>query len=360
MDAAADGPREEFVVAFPPDPRPGAVGVVLLKSRATELKELQQEKRVRLWRVRGTLSDHVPLAGSVEEVLLERTHHKLFLNEDPLRIYLHHGGRNAIYYEFVSSDADGQVQYIEVEVETDLPSSAFLFARQPLNQMLDAIARIEPRMPLLFSRLELISPTRGDTLCYELLLPFVNGARMGPLGGFQQWPQFAPYDAIFREALTTSSPFYRLLCAYRAYDGVAWIRRWVRETCDRFNVVARMPGDPVVDVGSLVRMGFSNEFCTGIRTANDLFGRLRDLRDGIAHFLAGDRQAEGHTYIASGEQWVNYSLGGAILLGYAGQAIDDLRNFCNAHLGNHLLRGSILPLPERRHDFVVRAPRERG
>jgi hypothetical protein len=40
---------------------------------------------------------------------------------------------------------------------------------------------------------------------------------------------FAPYDAIYREAVVSSSPFYRLLCAFRIYDGTTEIRRWLRQ-----------------------------------------------------------------------------------------------------------------------------------
>jgi len=46
-----------------------------------------------------------------------------------------------------------------------------------------------------------------------------------------------------------------------------------------------MPKEPAVDIARLQNLGFTVEFCAGIRTAKDVFDRLRDLRDAVAHFL---------------------------------------------------------------------------
>jgi hypothetical protein len=349
-------PQERFAVVFPPAATPGSLAVAVPESRLEELRRLEQERVSRTWRVRGIVSDHVPLVGGIPEVLARPPRHRLFLNQSPLSIYLHHGGNNAVYYDFVG-DGTGFLQYVEVRVDAELPSSAFLYARQPLNEMLDAMSRTPPQMPLALQRLELVSPIDGvGILAYELILPFDAGVRVGPLGGIWQWPQFAPYDAVFREAITSASPFYRLLCAFRVYDGVTWIRRWTREQCAARGVQDRMPGDPVVDVAELRTLGFDPNFLIGIRTAADLFNKLRDLRDAIAHFLIEGEQGQSHTYLASGEAVHSYSLGATILLRYAARAIDELRVFCSRHLEAHMFRGSILPTPEIRDRFNVHRP----
>jgi len=295
--------------------------------------------------------------GSVADILARPPHHMVPLNETPLSIYLHHGGHNAVYYDFIGDD-DGRLRHIEVRVETDLPSNAFLYARQPLNEILDAMSRMPPQVPLALQRLELVSPRDDGVLACELILPYTTGVRMGPLGGIWQWQQFAPYDAVFREAIASASPFYRLLCAFRVYEGINWIRHWIREQCTARNIQERMPGDPDVDVAELRRLGFDPNFLQGIRTAADLFGKLRELRNGIAHFLFEGQQGYAHTYLARGEVVLTYSLGGAVLLRYAARAIDDLRIFCNRHLQSHLFRGSILPLREIRDRFNIRTPSE--
>lgn len=355
MGDAMERAAERLAIISPRDPSPGTLGVVVSESRIEELRVLEQERRLRVWRVRGIISDHIPLSGSIADGLARRPQHMVFLNENPLSIYLHHGGDNAVYYDFVG-DEGGHLQYIEVHVETELPSNAFLYARQPLNEMLDAIARSEPQIPLLLQRLELVSPRDGGILAYELILPFSGGVRMGPLGGIWQAAPFAPYQAIFREAITSTSPFYRLLCACRVYEGTNWIRHWIREQCTRLGIGQRMPRDPTVDIAELGNMGFTPDFCIGIRTAADLFDKLRELRNGIAHFLIEGDQGEAHIYLARGEIVHEYSLGAAVLLRYAARAISDLHAFYNAHLEPRLSIGSILPTLEHRDRFVVRQP----
>jgi hypothetical protein len=119
-----------------------------------------------------------------------------------------------------------------------------------------------------------------------------------------------------------------------------------------------MPGDPVVDAAGLRRIGFDDDFLVGVRTAADLFNKLRDLRNAIGHFLIEGEQGQAHTYLASGEAMQTYSLGATVLLRYAAQAIDELRRFCNRHLEGHLFRGSILPTIENRDRFVVKPPQQ--
>jgi hypothetical protein len=83
-------------------------------------------------------------------------------------------------------------------------------------------------MPLALQRVELISPLDGIPLAYQTLLPTRNRILLGPLGGIQQAVLFAPYDAICREALTSSGLFYRLLSAADIFEGTATIRKWLR------------------------------------------------------------------------------------------------------------------------------------
>lgn len=88
-------------------------------------------------------------------------------------------------------------------------------------------------LPLVLTRLELVSPEDGEVIAYELVLPYRSGVRIGPFGGIDQLLPFPPYDAIYREAAVSGSPFYRLLCAFRIYDGTTDIRRWLREQCQQ-------------------------------------------------------------------------------------------------------------------------------
>ncbi len=134
---------------------------------------------MQLFKVRAILSGCVPLTGGLREVLSRPSSHQLFLNENPLTIYLHRGGRNATYYDFVAGD-DGRVAYLQVHVETDLPSVAFFSAKRALNEMLDVFTRGNMVLPIVIQRLELLSPKDDQTVAYELVLPYSNGLRLGP------------------------------------------------------------------------------------------------------------------------------------------------------------------------------------
>lgn len=351
--AAADIPQDRLVLVSPREPIAGALGVLARESKLPEIGELEQERQQRIWRIRAVISDSIPLAGDGDDAINRTSHHRFLLNQNPLTIYLHSGGRNAVYYDFVANE-NNVLNYIEVRVESALPSNAVLLARKPINAMLDSISRSNP-MPLLIQRLELMSPRNNDVLLYELVLPELRGVRMGPLGGIWENSPFAPYDAIYREALTSSSPFYRFLCAWKMYEGMQRTRGLLRREAERKHIAERLPPEPVLDRDELERIGLDENFLREINTPNQLFGRLTELRDGIAHFLIsrGDRDLQ--VYLADGPQLQIYSAGASALLLYAKRMLDVLRGYYARYLQNDAMRGSILPLVEQRDNFIVRA-----
>jgi hypothetical protein len=292
------------------------------------------------------------LAGGADAALARPSYHLLHLNENPLRIYLHSGGRNAVYYGLFG-DEGGKLQYITVSVESRLPSNALLLARGPINALLDVLTR-NSNVPVMVQRLELISPQDGEVLISELPIPERNGITLGPLGGIMQAVPFAPYDALYREALTTTSPFYRLLCAWKMYEGTNRIRRWIQEQCERRGINDRMPPDPDVDPQELIRLGLQAAFVEGIRHARDLFEKMRDQRDAIAHFLIEREEGESHVYVADGRELHAYAIGSAALLRYAHRVLEELRLFCSQRIP-FATGGMILPMPQNRDQFIVRA-----
>lgn len=169
-------------------------------------------------------------------------------------------------------------------------------------------------------------------LISEFLIPERNGVALGPLGGIMQAVPFAPYDALYREALTTASPFYRLLCAWKMYEGTNRIRRWIREECERRGINDQMPADPEVDPQELIRLGLDATFVQGIRHARDLFEKMREQRDAIAHFLIERDEGEFHVYVADGRQLHLYAVGAAALLRYAHRVLEELRQFCGPRM----------------------------
>jgi hypothetical protein len=274
-------------------------------------------------------------------------------SENPLWIYLHAGGRKAVYYGLFN-DVKGRLDYIAVKVQSALPSNALLLARGPINALLDVMVRNYP-MPLLLQRLDLMSPTVGDVLPSECLVPEPRGVSIGPLGGIAQATPFAPYDALYREALTSPSPFYRLICGWKMYEGSGKIRGIVRKECEQRKVPPRLPADPTITADDLRKFGFSPEFGTGITCARDLFEKLRETRNAISHFLIETDGGESMVYVADGRQLQHYSVSAAAMLHYSHQALEDLRLFSVKNGIRLWATGSmILPMPQNRDQFPVR------
>jgi hypothetical protein len=349
-------PQSPLVGIFPDLPTPGALGVFTRLEKAEEIKQLEVERMPRVWEVRAYLSDHVPLAGVPTEVLAKTGVHFLQVNpsENPLLIYLHAGGRNAVYYGLFN-DASGKLDYILVRVQSCLPSNAILLARGPINALLDVLVRNYP-MPLVIQRLDLMSPNAGDVLLSECLIPEARGVSIGPLGGIVQATPFAPYDALYREALGSSSPFYRLICGWKMYEGAGKIRGQVRKECEQRNIPAKLPPDAKISTNELLSFGFSKDFAIGITCARDLFEKLRETRNGISHFLIDTDEGESLVYLADGAQLRHYSMSGAAMLHYSHQALEDLRLFATKS-GIHFWAkgGTILPMPQIKDQFMIRA-----
>ena len=201
-----------------------------------------------------------------------------------------------------------------------------LLARRPeVNALLDVLTR-DRDLPLTVQRLELMSPTDSGVLITEMLIPARNGVIFGPLGGILQAVPFASYDALYREALTNPSPFYRLLCAWKMYEGTNRLRRWLHKQCLEKHIVHRLPPDPDVNPQELIAIGLDPSFVNGVRKAADLFKLLGDQRDAIAHFLIErDRGDENHVYLADGHHLMSYAIGASALLGSAHRVLEDLR-----------------------------------
>ena len=345
-------PEDPNILLSPKDPSIGALGHFCKQSRLDEIRKIEAERTSRVWEVRAFVSDTVPLVGDAAEALARPLHHKFFLNESPLLIYLHRGGRNAVYYELVGCE-DRSLNYIAIRVESRLPFNALLLARRPINALLDVLTR-DQNLPLIIQRLDLLSPTDGGVLITEMLIPDRHGVRFGPLGGILQAVPFASYDALYREALTSSSPFYRLLCAWKMYEGRNAIRKLLVKRSQQLGIAEKLPSDPEIDQSELVNLGFQKEFAVNIRTVGDLFARLADHRDATAHFLIEREGAESHVYLADGIHLRDYAIAAAALLRYAHRLLEDLRLFYVKYPGLYG-RGMMLPTTQNRDQFIVRA-----
>src|SRR5690606_26250558 len=121
-------------------------------------------------------------------------------------------------------------------------------------------------------------------ILYQFLLPFNEGVSLGPLGGFYQFLGLSTYDSLIREAVSTTSPYYRFLCAFRLYDGVRHLRKWLRDTAKKLSISASLPKDPLLDHQMLRELGLTEETLMKVKTVNDLYSDFTEHRNRIAHF----------------------------------------------------------------------------
>lgn len=291
---------DELKIFWPRHAVPGSLVVVGAVRQAERLLALEREAKRSLYCVNAILSDHIPLKGSLSELVSATYFSPITVNDNPLALYLHQGGASAVFFDFVA-DSEGNLTHIRVEVEAEAPLAAFQGARTAINQLLDTLMR-RVWLPLVVARLDLFDSS-GSAIAHQLLLPFPSGLRIGPIGGIHQAKIFSELEGLAREGICATSPYYRLLCAHRLYDGTSHVRNWLRKTATQLGVSASLPKDLSVDQALLEGLGFPEEAREGVRKVNDLHGKLTDLRNQVAHFLltregghAPLDVSDGHTY----------------------------------------------------------------
>ncbi|MCF6250940.1 MAG: hypothetical protein L3J75_06690 [Methylococcaceae bacterium] len=341
---------EEYLVVNPRTPIAGCLAVVVKKSKYQTLADIEQSSIRHRFIARAYLSDHVPLHGSINEIMSRAQFHCIKLNETPLSIFLHHGGENAVYYDFCSGE-DGFLEFIEVEIDAELPSSAFSPARTAVNELIDSIQRGQS-IPLVIVRIDLLLKEENEPFAHQLILPYPVSLNMGPLGGIYQYPDFSSYESVLREAIISSSPYYRLLCAYRLYEGLNKLKMWLKTISKEIGVNEKLPKDPKIDKKLLSELGFDMDKFSSVSNMNDLWNQFTDLRNQVAHFFT--KNAEYSLHLSHGQTYYEYSLSAAILLHYSNITFSNLSQYFNKYLSGKLAACSILPMKECRDKFVIR------
>jgi len=318
-----------YQIFWPRHAVPGALVVVGTVKQAERLLQLERAASRSLYSVRAVVSDHIPLIGSLGQLLETPSRCAVALNENPLTIYLHHGGDAAVFFD-LQGDNDQALSNIRVEVEADAPLAAFQSARTAINQLLDTLMR-RVWLPIVVARLELFDAD-DNPLAYQLLLPFPAWLRIGPLGGIHQYPAFSELESLGREAICATSPYYRLLCAHQLYEGTGKLRAWLRKTAGKVGIDASLPKDLQVDHDLLEGLGFPPEARAGIRTVNDLHGKLTELRNQMAHFLLTKGEPQAPLHVSDGSTYLVFSIAGAALLHYGFLTLRELALFFRQNL----------------------------
>lgn len=344
---------DEIFILYPHAQWEGCLSIVCHgKEAADRFAKIEGENTLRKFRVRAILADAIPLTGDLRQLLKPSPFKRIRLQQDPQLLYLHHGGMNAVFYRFVSDGTSDQfLLHIEVVVETTLPRLALYLGRTAINRLLDAKST-SWQINALIARIDVLA--EGDlVIASELVLPYENAVTVSQyFGGMHQSPLFTPWLSTMREALASSSPFWRFLCAWRTYEGIATLRKRIREQCQHMKIDAPLPKDIDIDADE-----FSNavgkELLGDAKKAGDLFARLQKMRDGVSHFVLKEGT---NVDFSDARLYSDYSVASTILLKVAYDAVKSLHKFYEDHIERRTSIGSILPEPHHADKFFVRHP----
>lgn len=337
-------------IVFPQVAMPGALAIAASDRNVGRLRMLQSAGP-KLYLVRAVVGTHIPLTGTIPDIVALAPETGLSVNAPPLSMYLHQGGRNAVFFD-LEARADGTLSYINVEIDADTPSTAFAGARTAVNQLLDVLMR-RLWMPLVLVRLDLCVDAEIQPIAHELHVPFVGKLSIGPIGGIHQYPLFSELESLAREGICSTSPYYRFLCAFRLYEGTGALRKKLRQMCQDMFVSEPLPKDPKVDRELLAAMGLGGLADESLRTVGDLHGKLTKLRNMVAHFLLTSGEAVSPLHTSDGYSYQTFSSAAAVLLHYGVGALRDLSLFFQQHLGSKVLVGSVLPMQAQREKYRV-------
>lgn len=227
----------------------------------------------------------------------------------------------------------------------------FDLARTAVNDLLDNLqGRVW--LPLSIMRIDLYVKGEPYPLAHQLILPYPVGLKIEPLGGIHQYPAFSFYEAVLREAIISTSPYYRLLCAYRLYEGLSKLREWMKKLSEKFGINDKLPKDPIVDRDLIKGIGLNEDFLKGVQKISDLFNKFSELRNRVAHFFL--KNDDRPLLFSHGPTYYEYSLAGAVLLYYSNLAYKELANYFTQKLSGKLARGMILPLKKNKDQFILR------
>lgn len=338
---------DEVGIVYPQVAMPAALAVATSKRNVERLRQLQTAGPT-LYRVQAIVGSHIPLTGSIGDIVGMASDTGLSVYEPPLSLYLHRGRKDVVFLD-LNAKENGTLADISVEIDSDSPVAAFAAARTAVNYFLDVLMR-HAWLPLTVVRLDLSVAAEQSPVAHEIQVPFVGEIRIGPIGGIHQHALFAELESLAREGIGSTSPFYRLLCAYRLYEGIHSLRKELRDLCTKFSVQQALPKDTLVDSQLLQAMGLGPIADTKVRTVNDLHGRLKELRNMVAHFLTSGGSGSA-LHASNGYSYQVFSGAAAVMLHYAVEALRDLFSFFQKHLSAKLSIGSVLPMPGQRATF---------
>ena len=340
----------------PYDAFPGEHTMIYRDSQTRELHAISMSGERRAFRVRAILTDQaLALCSSLEEVLKFRPKNRVRLPDGQFSLWKHYGGTRAVFHD-LKADDEGNLLAIEVDVSAIRPELALGYGRAAVNQLLDSLTASAPH-PILIQRLELMSPSEREVvLAFQVTMPHQSVTQLRRFGGIGPTRWFAGVEAVLREAATNPSPYYRLMLAYRGFEGTKRLQREFGDFVKKHKIDAPTLVPLQLDRTEMARAGF-REPVLSFNLFQELIDHFREFRDAAAHFFLGSRGKGERSHLQFSSTMAHtYAKVSALMLMCLRREFEHLRGYHLQFIAPVLNRGMLLPLESARHQYMVVCP----
>ncbi len=324
----------------------GNVEVIIPESSRSKIEEIQKNCHERLYLGRAYLSSIYDNTRPYDEILKFSGATLIKMTEKELRFHINWQNSGVVFT--LRSNSHKMLNRVEAYTKGKLPSNALDIFKSALYTLIDRFV-YSLKCPIYVQGIALLF--NNKPLLYELPITFAGERTIAYGGGFNSVHWFAPLDALEREAICSSSPFYKVLCRFRIYEGIIHcLRKELSSFADKVNQKEKIPKTPRITKGELQALRINNESMSKIKTYEDVTEAFRELRNGIVHFLM--EEPKGAMIMPSrGLDRSTVEKGSQILRLCNQKMIEPLWDYFNKYLSNEYNRGKILVDNSRPKDF---------
>ena len=278
--------KDEYLMVGQYAGSPGAARLIFSKASGLVLKQLEEERKDRAYRVRSFLSSSYELPTTGREAMggSTRTHIRLPRGEQTCRIWTR---RQPMCFR-LEPGSDGYLQSVSGWARAELPLEALHVFKTAVALLLDRMS-VAADLPLYVRRTELELDDEGHKLT-EIMSHLEAEADATYGVGYFLPVFFLTYTSLEREALCSASPIYRFMCRWRAYESIAPTRRAVYEFAKKAGRTQGLPRAPAPTEADRAEMGLTDVHKEA-RTFHEIVECHRSLRDAVAHLWSGGKHA---------------------------------------------------------------------
>jgi hypothetical protein len=335
-----------LIIEHPEVHCPGNVEVIIPESSRYKIEEIQKDRKERLYLGRAYLSSIYDNTRPDDQILKFSGATLIKIAEKELRSYLNWENSGVVFT--FRGNSDKMLNRVEAYSKGTLPSNALDNFKSALYTLIDRLV-YSMKCPIYVQGIALL--INNKPLLYELPITFAGEKTLTYEVGLNSVHWFAPFDALEREAICSSSPFYRVLCRFRIYEGIKYyLRKELRSFANKINQKAKIPMTPKISKGELQALRINKESMSKIKTYEDVAEAFRELRNGVVYFLMGE--PKGAMIMPSrGLDRSTIEKEDQILRICNQKMIEPLWDYFNKYLRNEYNRGKILVDNSRPKDF---------